>query len=922
MSIVGTRVGRLSAAMGIAIAALGAVCDSAAAQRVLGLDVSRYQDTITAANWQTAFSTAGGNRKFVFIRATRGGTTGDCRACGGYTTNTTQRTLSQRYDDPYFVEWINNSTAAGMFAGAYHYGRADIIASTPNTNGIPNDPVDEANHYLDMAGAWLRPGYLLPMYDFEGVIGTRTEDQLAQFSHAFSDRVFEVTGVRPLIYTNGNHAQNVLGVATNPTPAQTVAKFPVLFMSRYPAGSGNLYQGDIQTALPTDTIAGTDYSWILGPWDDVIPQNWVFWQYSSGENTARTGIPDQTTDGDVAQGDIEFVKDHLIPAIWSKDDQDNDFRDGNWNELEMWNSGVTPIAPTPHSQLPLQLPPSASGPSTLPTPRVAGDPGPGSTSGIHDTVILDVADQNVTVTHSSGSHNIRKLFMRESLNITGGTLTINYDPLYNFNIDNPFAKRSGPISAQFSGAVTMSGGTVSVHTLQVDATQTFTHSGGSLTFHTINLMEHGSNPAKIVVGGNITLNPFNNGNPRNSLTATIANGDDPNIANGLTGFVDLNGGTRNFSIGNGAGAVDVSIDVPIVNGGLNKLGAGTLRLGGANTFSGPVFVNGGTLQLGHSSGLSDQSVVSINNGSTLDMNGVIDSFAALSNSIGQTTGAVLQGTASLTLSAASGSNTFNGVINGNGTLTKNGNASQTLTGNNSFGAINVNAGSLILNGANTTGAVTVNGGTLGGTGSVSGGVVVNSGAHLAPGASIESLGVGSLTLNAGSILDIELGTPGNDQINVAGLLTLNGGSVNLYDFGGMNMGTYTLITYNTLVGDLDSLGTPAGPPGFEYSLDDTGSAITLTIGPDGIEGDFNDDGLVDAADYVVWRKFNGIGIDLPNDGDDLPEAIGPAEYGLWHKNFGSDGSAGGSPGNVPEPAAATLFALGMIYFVGRRCCRS
>ena len=97
------------------------------------------------------------------------------------------------------------------------------------------------------------------------------------------------------------------------------------------------------------------------------------------------------------------------------------------------------------------------------------------------------------------------MYMRETLNITGGTLTINYDPNYNNDFDNnpatnfPSALRSGPISAQFSGAVTLSGsGSLSVNTLQVDATQTFTLAGstGTLTFKQINLMPSAT-PAKI-----------------------------------------------------------------------------------------------------------------------------------------------------------------------------------------------------------------------------------------------------------------------------------------------------------------------------------------------------------------------------------------------------------------------------------------
>ena len=97
-------------------------------------------------------------------------------------------------------------------------------------------------------------------------------------------------------------------------------------------------------------------------------------------------------------------------------------------------------------------------------------------------------------------------------------------------------------------------------------------------------------------------------------------------------------------------------------------------------------------------------------------------------------------------------------------LQKVGGGTLALTGDNSYsGGTLVNEGRLLVNntaGSGTgSGTVTVNAGTLGGTGSIGGAVVVNSGAHIAPGASIESLDVASITLSSGSILDFELGAP-------------------------------------------------------------------------------------------------------------------------------------------------------------------
>ena len=50
-----------------------------------------------------------------------------------------------------------------------------------------------------------------------------------------------------------------------------------------------------------------------------------------------------------------------------------------------------------------------------------------------------------------------------------------------------------------------------------------------------------------------------------------------------------------MNVGNGAAAIDLSINVPITNGGLTKLGAGTLALNGANTYTGDTRIQAGQL---------------------------------------------------------------------------------------------------------------------------------------------------------------------------------------------------------------------------------------------------------------------------------------------------------------------------------------
>jgi hypothetical protein len=82
-----------------------------------------------------------------------------------------------------------------------------------------------------------------------------------------------------------------------------------------------------------------------------------------------------------------------------------------------------------------------------------------------------------------------------------------------------------------------------------------------------------------------------------------------------------------------------------------------------------------------------------------------------------------------------------------------------------------------------------------------------------------------------------------------------------------------------------------------------------------LNGDYNADGKVDAADYVVWRKYAGTTHALPNDPNG--GTIGPAQFATWRSNFGAGGPGAGSGlagSTVPEPAAflLALFAMTLL----------
>jgi mannan endo-1,4-beta-mannosidase len=92
-----------------------------------------------------------------------------------------------------------------------------------------------------------------------------------------------------------------------------------------------------------------------------------------------------------------------------------------------------------------------------------------------------------------------------------------------------------------------------------------------------------------------------------------------------------------------------------------------------------------------------------------------------------------------------------------------------------------------------------------------------------------------------------------------------------------------------------------------------------------ITGDFNRDGSVDAADYVVWRKTMGqAGMSLPADGD-FNSRIDGADYALWRYQFGRTAGnrlASQELAAVPEASAAWLLLIAVaVMAIPRRAFR-
>lgn len=91
-----------------------------------------------------------------------------------------------------------------------------------------------------------------------------------------------------------------------------------------------------------------------------------------------------------------------------------------------------------------------------------------------------------------------------------------------------------------------------------------------------------------------------------------------------------------------------------------------------------------------------------------------------------------------------------------------------------------------------------------------------------------------------------------------------------------------------------------------------------------VDGDYNGNGSVDAADYTVWRDNLGLtGGATPSDGDGTGDGnVTSADYDYWKARFGTGAGSGALLGTVvPEPASlvlASVFTLATVCGIRRR----
>jgi autotransporter-associated beta strand protein len=399
-------------------------------------------------------------------------------------------------------------------------------------------------------------------------------------------------------------------------------------------------------------------------------------------------------------------------------------------------------------------------------------------------------------------------------------------------------------------------------------------------------------------GSGATITTQGTGIPNNDIAAPMQLDDNVTL--------NVNQTTNQSS----AGSLNITAEVT-GSGGITKNGPGVLTFGSNDKlYTGATVLNAGRTRISVAAHPSATSSFTINSGAQvelisdgtytfgtgpLNLNGFGLGPAShpgyfpgtirpeTSNVSTITNNVVLQSNAGINLHGAATSLTLSGVISGTGLFELG-----TLPGDPA------NQGTLFLQSANTySGGTLVSQGTidLSGSATLGTGNVTIDGVSAGPGGSVAA---GKVTIHTGVTNAISDAA----TLSLTGGAIANGGRITLD--AGVNETVGGLVLGGAAQTQAGTYGSTSSSATFQNDLYFVGAGvITLVPGADN-PGDHNEDGIVDAADYVLWRK------DPANNGGT------PGGYQDWRANFGETGpgAGGGNGGAVPEPS--TLVLLGLI----------
>ncbi len=195
------------------------------ADYLLGIDVSHWQGDI---DWNAVYSDG---YRFAFVKATEG----------------------TSYVDSEFQDNMRNASAAGLYVGPYHFAHPD-----------DNSAEDEARFFLSKIEPYMREGYMVPVLDLEDG-SSLGKTALSQWVNTFMWLIYNETGVRGIVYTNANYANDYLDSSVTQWPLwiahydvsspDTGVWFGWYFWQNTSQGSVNGISGDVDIDLYNGNIA-------------------------------------------------------------------------------------------------------------------------------------------------------------------------------------------------------------------------------------------------------------------------------------------------------------------------------------------------------------------------------------------------------------------------------------------------------------------------------------------------------------------------------------------------------------------------------------------------------------------------------------------------------------------------------------------
>jgi cyclophilin family peptidyl-prolyl cis-trans isomerase len=198
--------------------------------------------------------------------------------------------------------------------------------------------------------------------------------------------------------------------------------------------------------------------------------------------------------------------------------------------------------------------------------------------------------------------------------------------------------------------------------------------------------------------------------------------------------------------------------------------------------------------------------------------------------------------------------------------------------------------------------------------------------RLEPGLDIGQINLQAFRQEDGATLEIQLNgsapDTGYDRVaTTAGILLGGDLKVSTFGYQPSHGESYTILTAGTaIVDNFSNIDLFELRPGYVWNVSKTLTAYTLKVE----SADFNRDGVVDAGDYVLWRKTFGTSVGTAFAGADGNGdlIVNDLDYDIWRRNIGNNrgGSfaGGGSSFSVPEPSSLVLLLGSLSVLTVRR----